>query len=63
MKGVKSGKVVGPDHTCGDMEMSRGQGSGLFNIFLVNERVRECLRIGGGVKFFKNKSDVQSCSN
>ncbi|KAK3571765.1 hypothetical protein QTP86_018713, partial [Hemibagrus guttatus] len=68
LKRMKSGKAVGPDDIPVEVWKCLGEVAvefltSLFNRFLESERMPEEWRRSVLVPIFKNKSDVQSCSN
>ncbi|KAK3515449.1 hypothetical protein QTP70_021407 [Hemibagrus guttatus] len=68
LKRMKSGKAVGPDDIPVEVWKCLGEAAvefliGLFNRVLESERMPEEWRRSVLVPIFKNKGDVQSCSN
>ncbi|KAK3541917.1 hypothetical protein QTP86_008097 [Hemibagrus guttatus] len=68
LKRMKSGKAVGPDDIPVEVWKCLGEAAvefltSLFNRVLESERMPEELRRSVLVPIFKNKGDVQSCSN
>ncbi|KAK3513312.1 hypothetical protein QTP70_009998 [Hemibagrus guttatus] len=68
LKRMKSGKAVGPDHIPVEVWKCLGEAAvefltSLFNRVLESERMPEEWRRSVLVPIFKNKGDVQSCSN
>ncbi|KAK3551351.1 hypothetical protein QTP70_015027 [Hemibagrus guttatus] len=68
LKRMKSGKAVGPDDIPVEVWKCLGEAAveflaGLFNRILESERMPEEWRRSVLVPIFKNKGDVQSCSN
>ncbi|KAK3571533.1 hypothetical protein QTP86_013162 [Hemibagrus guttatus] len=68
LKGMKSGKAVGPDDIPVEVWKCLGEAAvefltSLFNRVLESERMPEEWRRSVLVPIFKNKGDVQSCSN
>ncbi|KAK3533747.1 hypothetical protein QTP70_025045 [Hemibagrus guttatus] len=68
LKRMKSGKAVGPDDIPVEVWKCLGEAAvefltSLFNRVLESERMPEEWRISVLVPIFKNKGDVQSCSN
>ncbi|KAK3535802.1 hypothetical protein QTP70_021115 [Hemibagrus guttatus] len=68
LKRMKSGKAVGPDNIPVEVWKCLGEAAvefltSLFNRVLENERMPEEWRRSVLVPIFKNKGDVQSCSN
>ncbi|KAK3545530.1 hypothetical protein QTP70_008050 [Hemibagrus guttatus] len=68
LKRMKSGKAVGPDNIPVEVWKCLGEAAvefltSLFNRVLESERMPEEWRLSVLVLIFKNKGDVQSCSN
>ncbi|KAK3546717.1 hypothetical protein QTP70_033372, partial [Hemibagrus guttatus] len=68
LKRMKSGKAVGPDNIMVEVWKCLGEAAvefltSLFNRVLESERMPEEWRRSVSVPIFKNKGDVQSCSN